>query len=86
MLNEVIVSGYIQVVHDLGENQLAVIKCNDELFYVFWKTDVYDTSNLEKKYLCIRGYLQHIKFKLEEKVNSLNVLAICVEDMEECEV
>lgn len=86
MLNEVIISGYIQIVHDLGESQLAALKCNDDIFYVFWRTDEYDTSQLLKKYICVKGYLQHIKYKLEEHINSSNILAICVEEMEECEV
>lgn len=86
MLNEVIISGYVQLINDLDDNQLAALKCNDDIFYIFWKTDEYDTSNLLKKYICVKGYLQHIKYKLEEKVNSLNILAICVEEMEECEV
>ena len=86
MFNQVTLSGVIQVIHDLGDTKLAVIRCNNDLFYVFWENNEYDYSTLEKKYVCLSGYLQHIKYKLEENQNALKILAICVEEMEECEV
>jgi hypothetical protein len=86
MFNQVTLSGTIQVIHDLEGTKLAVIKCNNELFYVYWDDNEYYFDKLVNKYVCINGYLQHIKYKLKQNKNTLSILAVCVEEMEECEV
>jgi hypothetical protein len=86
MLNEVIISGVIEKVHNIGDFILAAIRTNGDIFYLFFDSQEYDYSTLEKQYVCAKGYLQHIKYKLEKNVNAINVLAICVEEMEKCNI
>lgn len=83
MLNEIVLSGIIKKVKIIDESILAVIKCNESLFYIYWERNEYDTSQLVGKFVCLRGYLQHIQYKLEENITTTKILAICVEEMEE---
>ena len=86
MTNEVIISGVIEKVHNVGDFILAAIRTNGEIFYLFFGSLDYDYSTLERVYVCAKGYLQHIRYRLEGNEKCTNILAICVEEMEKCEI
>lgn len=86
MTNHVVLSGKIEKVYDLGEFTLASIRVFDELFYLFFDSLEYDYKTLEKCYVCAKGYLQHIRYKLETNVTRTTILAVCVEEMEKCDI
>lgn len=86
MINQVVLSGKIEKIYDLGEFTLASIRVLNELFYLFFDSLEYNYSSLEKCYVCVKGSLQHIRYKLEENVTRTTVLAICVEEMEKCDI
>ena len=86
MVNEVILSGKIEAIQDVGDYIIAVINTLNDKFYLALDPAEYDYTSLERKYVCARGYLQHLKLRLKNRVNCMNILAIWVEDMEECEV
>jgi len=85
MINEITMSGKFINLYELTEQNmvLAVIKNNDEYFYIFWKKGAY--TNLKAmihKHIIVVGQLHNIMIKLPNQKTKKSRTGISVRRME----
>lgn len=81
MINNVIISGYVDYIYELQDDKfLGTVKVNDDRFYIVGVKEQISTTNIEKKYVIIRGSMVNLKVSLD--INNKRIVAIEIRSIE----